>query len=469
MTSPARVLRVLLKTVVWLFGLLIAGTLVLFAVNRLTDESPSPQSNALLASSISAIPDDQNIAVGLLGLAAPSGSDAQQYGAKVKALYDSNSPWEKVQEMVEGSTALRPTVNSEQIDCWIYDDAETSPDCLPFDTAPAVILKNKEFLDRFKALYSLKGYMASGPYFGKNYLIAQRLSLAEMRLGLQHHKYEDAYQKWRGHYMLIRKTLHGTDNWVGKAVGSVSMGLALPFLEQLLRADTTLASRHEKELLEILRPEGIASFNVDGIARSEYSLFHKYLMELPMGNSTWKYETLFFLARYTGQRNRLMNRYAAFYTDYSSALSLPWEQANQEFDRLLDKYHYSSNKDYLIDPFGSVFIDQQIASQLKARELLKSMHRLEGSLRLATLLVRITNEKIKDAAMESFLASVAPKLGDPFSGKPMQWDSKERKIYFPDPNNNCRASAFIQLPQENTQRGQSKAALPTVTNNLCVK
>ncbi len=421
--------------------------LIWFAANRFLDESPGPQRDALLVSSNSSLPDDKNIAVGLLGLGAPKGTDFLQYGSKVKALYASNAPWEQINELIRGPATLRPTVVSDQVNCWLDPDAAAWPGCLPFADAPAVLLQNRELLDRYKALYSLDDYAGIGSLVAKDpYLVILYLSIAEMYLDLRQHRYEDAYRKWRDQFLFIRRALRGPDNWVGKAVGLVAIGMTMSFLEPLLQADPTLAKTHAAELLEMLRSEGMAGFNPDGIARQEYAMLDKYLMVLPDNGSSWQNDKRFWLAYHTGQRNRIMNRYVVFSQEHALALGLSWREADQELDRLRDKYRYSSEQDYLMDPFGSLFIDYYIGVQLKGRELLKQMHSIDGRMRLATLLVRIINEQIDDAGIADFLASLEPNLRDPFSGSPMRWDPKDRKIYFLDPTDKCNMRGYIQIP-----------------------
>src|SRR5258706_13061324 len=101
--------RAIAKTVAWSFAALVAILAAWFIANRSLDQSVSPQ-QAALVSQLDQIPDSRNIAVGILGLTAPEGSDFVQHGAKVKALYSANAPHSQIQEMVRGPRALRPTV-----------------------------------------------------------------------------------------------------------------------------------------------------------------------------------------------------------------------------------------------------------------------------------------------------------------------------------------------------------------------
>lgn len=441
-------IRTFVRAVTWLLGLLLVLFSIWFAGNRFLDVPRAPLVETFLVSSREPVADNQNIAIGLLGLSAPTGSDFMQYGIKVKALYASDAPWERVQEMIRGAGTLQPTVESKQVDCWLDPDAEPWSGCLPFDQAPSVLAQNRELLDRYKTLYRFDEYTGWGLSNGNAYLVVQRLSIAEMHIDLRQRKYEEAYQKWRQQFLFLRRVLRGPDNWVGKAVGLVAIGMTLPFLERLLIASPEIAKRHSAELLKILRAEGIAEFNLKGVVRIEFSSFNQYLAT-PLGEgSAWGDAPFYWLAYQTGQRNRILNRYAAFSQEFINALGLPWHEADKEFDHLRAKYIYSSNRDYLIDPFGSILIDRIIDGQILARGLVQQMHSIVGRLRLSTLLVRLIDENVGDAGVDRFLAASGAELNDPFSGSPMRWDPKDRKIFFSDPTDRCSVRFYIRVPNQ---------------------
>jgi hypothetical protein len=446
MSRQTTSIRAIVKAVIWLLGLLLVLFTIWFAGNRVLDEPRNPLVEAILASSQESIPDNRNIAVGLLGLSAPTGSDFMQYGAKVKALYTSDAPWDRIQEMIHGAGTLQPTVESKQVDCWLDPDAEPWAGCLPFDQAPSVLAQNRELLDRYKRLYRFDDYAGWALPNGNAYAVILRLSIAEMHIDLRQRKYEEAYQKWRQQFLFLRRILRSPDNWVGKAVGLVAFGMTLPFLERLLTESPEVAKRHSAELLEILQAEGIEEFNLTGVVRIEFSSFSQYLAIPSSEGSARRDAPLYWFAYKTGQRNRILNRYAAFSQEYSNALGMPWHEVDKEFDRLRAKYIYSSNSDYLIDPFGSILIDRIINGQILARGLVQQMHSIIGRKRLASLLVRLIGENVGDAGVDRFLAASGPELNDPFSGSPMRWDPKDRKIFFSDPTDRCSVRSYIRVP-----------------------
>jgi hypothetical protein len=96
--------------------------------------------------------------------------------------------------------------------------------------------------------------------------------------------------------------------------------------------------------------------------------------------------------------------------------------------------------------------------------MIRQMHYLDGKLRLATLVVRKINEGVGDTEMAQFLAKAGPELEDPFLGRPMRWDPKDRKIYMTDPDERCLVMAWFRLP---APRGAPRSSGSAVSTNAC--
>jgi hypothetical protein len=226
-------------------------------------------------------------------------------------------------------------------------------------------------------------------------------------------------------------------------------------LEKILLADPAIAKRHATELRNVLRPEGIDGFNPYGAIRGEYVGLNAALNSPPQKVADFPVDRLHWLAFHLGQRNRILNRYYLFAREYTVALGLPWSRFDTEVARLRENFPKLSDWDVTIDPFGSLFISEYIDGQLKTTELVRQMHRIEGTLRLSTLLVRIIDENVSDMAIPGFLASVEPELYDPFSGNPMRWDATQRRIYFPDPEYPCAFYVSLRVPPGGSARSAS--------------
>jgi hypothetical protein len=434
MIKPITVLRTIGRIAIGLAASIIGLGAIWFTANRVLDESPDPRRVAYLSTNSDKIPDPQNIAVGILGLTAPSGSDFMQYGAQAKAVHETNATWSQVQAVPNGPKDLQPTVESNQVLCWLDPDSPPWKGCLPVDQVPLVLQENRELLTRYKELYFLDDYANADTLFNQSFLIVLELSIAEMRLDLRQRNYESAYRKCRNQLLFVRKILRGADGFFGKSIGLVAVGYTLPVLDDILSASPNIAKEHGGELLALLRPENTELYNPESTARAEFALVNRFLQSPSGQKVSWDDSTLSWMAFHLGQKNRMLNRLFVFFQEYGSALRLPWKQMNMDLDRLRENYVQLSDWDFVIDPFGSMFVRQQMRTPLQSQVSLAQMYILSGKFRLTSLMVRIVNDNVRDGDIPQFLVSANQSLYDPFSEKPMRWDGKARSICFSDPN-----------------------------------
>jgi hypothetical protein len=444
-----RYVRVLAWSALVLFALI----LVWLGANRLLDQRPDPRRDTFLRSADGDLPDERNIAVGVLGLNAPRGADFMRHGAELGKLYRGNAPFSEIERKAHGPGELKLTVVSGQITCWIDPDWPAQPGCLPFDRAPKILAENRELLGRYKALYRLER-LENIAFRGALLVDLSKLAVAEMRLDMRKRDYDAAYAKWRDQFRFARNYLRGRDGWVGKAIGLVDLGLSLPVIEDLLLRKPSLARSHYGELVELLRPEGIDAINPAGLVRAEYLLLDRFFQE-PTAQQAQYEDWIDAWARRLGQPNRMRNWYLGYSIDYAEVLRRPWSRLPEEFEKMKEKY-YSLGWDGVIDPFGSLLMLRTVDWQLKTFGMLRQVYILDGRMRLATLAVRIVNERVRDRDIPAFLAAAGPELSDPFSGKPMQWDEKNGRIYFPQDSDACAISPF-RVPVRDTAGGRKPA------------
>jgi hypothetical protein len=450
--------KALLSTLAGLFCLI----LVWFIANRTLDQAPDRARPSHVLAPQDRIPDSRNIAAGILGLSAPPGTDFVQHGAKVMALYRIAS-WDEVQAMLKGPTSLRPTIESTDISCWLALDLPAHKGCLPFEQAPVVLKQNSELLDRYHALADLDALQAEDNYYNSSYFAAVKLAIADVYLDMRAKNYEPAYQKWRSQFSYARRALRGFDTWVGKTIQLVVFGYNFSVFEDLIVNNPDLARVHRDELLQLLTPQGIASFNTDGLVRAEYSIMER-AFNRPNPAPSRSEDLMYWLAYHLGQKNRIVNKFASFDRDYGGAMRLPWPDMQRQLGVLREKYISSvDNWDFFIDPFGSLFVAVYVAGHVKTGEMVKQMHISEGRLRLGTLLIQLINANVSDADIPRFLSNAAPVLTDPFSGKPMSWDSKTRRIYFSDPDEKCSIT-YVRVPD---RRNSGSAKTPRTDSWNC--
>lgn len=143
-----------------------------------------------------------------------------------------------------------------------------------------------------------------------------------------------------------------------------------------------------------------------------------------------------------GQPNRVLNRHLAYSMVYSTTLRQPWTKLADEIARVRNQYE-SLGWEHLIDPFGSIIFFRNVYWQLKPNNsMLRQVYIQDGRLRLTTLVVRILKSSVKDRDIPAFLTNVERELYDPFSEKPMRWDSKKGRIYFMTGEDGCSIAPF---------------------------
>lgn len=436
-----RALKLCGRILAWGAGFLLAAVILWLAANRLLDERPDPSREAFLLPG-TGVPDEENLAVGIAGLGAPSGADFMKFGSQVRKLYEAHADWHEIQRKVHGPGELKLTVESGQITCWIdpdWDGWKGFKECLPFDKAPQVLADNRELLERYKRLYHLERNVAFG-FLDRDLISFAKLAVAEMRLDIQAGRYETAYAKWRDHLRFTLNYLRGQNNWVGKSIGMVDFGSSLPVIEDVLVRRPSLARVHYAELLELLQPQGIGLINPGGLARAQYLDLERYLRTLYMEVPELS-DTIDWLGWKLGQENRVLNRYLAYSMDYGNALDLPWPELPGALSKLREQYVTLRWSD-LIDPFGAILLLRQIHWQVEPTSTLRQAYILDGRLRLASLVVRIVGERVRDERIADFLVEVPAELTDPFSGRPMRWDAKHGRLYFVASDDGCEISAF---------------------------
>jgi len=435
-----RFLRAFGRFAAYIFAGVLVIALIWFAANRLFDEKPDPRRVAFVSPPEEPIPDDQNIAVGILGLGAPHGTDFLKFGAHMKDLYDRRVPSAEIQRELHGPDELRLSASHEEISCWMDPENYKPKGCLPFERAPEVLKRNRELLERYKLVQKLPANVNTR--FWQSTLIDMTyLSVAEMRLDMQAGNYEAAYAKWRDQFRFVRTYLRGRDTWVGKMIGLVIVGLSLPMLEDLLVKKPQLARAHANELLEVLRPDGIESFNLLSSMRAEYLNLDAFLRG-PLPESNPYLETIDRLAHRLAQQERFGNRYARYSQDYIRALHKPWPELGKELQRLRGEYVETFGWGDFIDPFGQVLFVRNVHWHLKLNTTLQQMYIVDGRLRLATLVVRMINARIRDKDISPFLDRADSQLNDPFTGRPMTWDPEHGRIYFANADYKCQINYF---------------------------
>jgi hypothetical protein len=195
--------------------------------------------------------------------------------------------------------------------------------------------------------------------------------------------------------------------------------------------------------------------------RTEYLVMDEFLRNSARHSSDYL-ENLYWLAQNLGQPNRTRNRYLAFSLDYLETLRHPWRELPDRLANMRERY-YGIDWDFLVNPFGDLFVLSQVRWQLKTTEMLRQVYVLDGKMRLATSVVRMIHDGIRDDEIPVFLENVGPELSDPFTGKPMKWDSANGRAYFQSGDDKCWIT-YLRVPvwDPKSERKPPKLSTPTI-------
>ncbi len=149
-----------------------------------------------------------------------------------------------------------------------------------------------------------------------------------------------------------------------------------------------------------------------------------------MEQSIWSRLKRWSPERLITKRNATINRIHSYYNELTRQAALPPQQYAQE-----QKRHASHNAESLkigipglYNPTGEILAMMSVP-QLSG--YIEKGYNMEGLRRLALLKVLAHAERIPPERMQAFLDARAADLGDPYTGKPMTFDAKNIRIYFP--------------------------------------
>ena len=111
---------------------------------------------------------------------------------------------------------------------------------------------------------------------------------------------------------------------------------------------------------------------------------------------------------------------------------------------MANKYKFGANifkYDWLY-PLQSALTNILISGQLNGFPLVKSMHSKDALIKLLNLSIKIRQQKILEADIQTFLNKAGSDSNSPFTSKPMQWNAKNKVIFYTEPSGEARKVAF---------------------------
>lgn len=392
-----------------------------FAV--LVDESPDPRIDRFLGPTRPAVADERNAALALAGVAAPSGGDPIEHGRFVvktiwEAYYVNREPWTRTQEKINFPGTLKLKLGGDALGCWVDPAlARFHGKCASEAEVRAMLAEDAELISRYQraiALPEFSGRLYNGVFF----LDLNKALVAQVRLDLKDGRPAIALSRWRANQEFVARALKSQGTWVDKAILLVAQGTGFQALEAILQQRFPIAEREYETLERLLRPEGLVAYDVEGTLRAEYDMFRP-IFEPPAEVKFWIH------------REFIRNRFHRFSAAFAEAGKAPPGEMERAFDRVERDHVRGWSIDYLFDPLNAFYVRALLGGQLRAWEMLKQMHLLEGHKGLLALRLEIHRRKLADHEIPALLAR--SELREPYSGQPMKWNAEKRTIYFAIP------------------------------------
>jgi hypothetical protein len=371
------------------------------------DEALDPLAAAFLPVP-SAIPDLDSAAIGILGLGAPSGADFMEFGrsaARRQRADDYSAP-----------AAARLEWDRERMNCWSedYEPFDKDANCAPFEEAARTVRERSELLARYRHVETLPPPNDDTFYPGTRFLAMTRLNAISMKVDWKEGRYEEAYGTWVGQHAFIQRMCASTRGTVEMAVCLVAEGLSEMAIESLLFHAPGLIDTHAGELMRVLAPGPLARYNMEGMLRREHAHLLAYVAKAD------NHEML--------MPNYIANRHYLFARQLLDAMAQPSSATIDEACKCLDRRDLESG-----DP--RVAASAQLVMARIPTFLVRSMHSKNRVLSMLNARIRIATEKIPEAGIAAFVASMNETLRDSLAGAQMDWDPARRVLLLHDPAN----------------------------------
>lgn len=384
----------------------------------LSDETLDPGLKSFFVSR-AAIEDSENAAVALSGINAPIGVDVLTFG---RTQIDA-----QISKTVSETSADPPKVETlefigtnKELLCWILPPTKrpANTPCATKDRIEQLLHANATLLERYWWTTSLQHFQGWTANVLQLVIDLQRLIAADIELKLRAGEFEPAYHIWRMNCGFVFRMLREDTDFVEKAVFMVAESACLKSAELLIYSYPNIADIHGDDLGVILKPIGLARWNLPGALRTEYARYDNAI--LSKRHADWVHP------------NFIRNRFYRVSNDLLVTTALPPPKAEVVVKTINASYGslWAWNRDYFFDPVNAAYSQLFFIGPVKGFELITTMHQHDGQFRALTLALDIKRQHIADSAISSYIRKAPPDLSDPFTSQPMDYNPQTKTITF---------------------------------------
>ncbi len=384
-----------------------------------------------------------NIYLAMLGFAAPLGEDIHAVGLKKLDHISSQKNSGKAADTTVKNTNADLVLNGKLPD--LNDKPGNSMRRFlakqPAEV-DALLASNHEIMERYRSLRNYRNndepvFLGVDMPLPSYKLIFEAQRLEQLRLMRNSNPAEvlnfvrEDLAFWRN-YATHNKTL------IGKVIAYKGISRNYYFISEYAAAMPLYEAKFRIVTEELLMPIPNTELSLASAIVAEIIYFHSILSKgLNMGgvggaeaSPVKNWPVLFVKQRMT--LNTIYDRFTSYIKLSELPLSEFTQQYRKEFrkiEQLNSEKKFDISQLNWVNPVGQILANLSLSESLKYTAL---PHNLEGSRRLALLKLLISRQKISDSDIPASLAKAGPELSDPFTGKPMSWDSKDRKLFYKD-------------------------------------
>jgi hypothetical protein len=458
--------RACLRVIKWLLIVVLVLVGALFAINAV-DESLKPEAAAALRWPDPAVKDGDNGYFALVGLSAPSGQDAADWGRRWVEAMNRASSGDEI-KAAEKSLAAAPfkLVGAATPLCDFRADQPCAPQAVKNAGAIAQLTAdNAELLGRYAALGrfpqvadTYRPQSISHPIIGvMPYGYAQRLLLSQRLAELDKEGGAPALASIAADIDLQRKVLAGAGSLILKMAANAALARDYQALAEVLRRHSELAAAEAATLQRILAPLNSQELALTPALMAEFRGMAAVLDDPAIADpATYQLvQTLGAAAPAITapappilkaavldavlapllkgtvavllQKNATRNFQFEVIGAYAALDSLPASGYAEAERALRARQDEGPNWTWLYNPIGKLLMSIALPdfSNYKRR-----LFDTEGLRRLVVLQAQIAAQRIADADIPAFLAKSEPSLADPYTAKAMGWDAAQRALVF---------------------------------------
>ncbi|MFY9259446.1 MAG: hypothetical protein WAO71_02925 [Gallionella sp.] len=420
-------LKTLGNVIKWSVAVLLLLLVLFFILNHF-DEKVHPDAEQLLQPQWVAVAPEKNAYFTLIGLTAPSGVNAAEWG--IKASLTSGTP------LANPPLQGKPVCDLEEHHCLRI--AKQHPEQLQ-----KALLAQPELIARYIAARQLPQFAESTgkqhidpyPNFSAAFR-AQALRHAQIALWVEAGKMDAVLIELAEDMAFQRRCLAGAQTLIGKMVTLAALQRDYVLLADLMREKTSEMMAQQARIQALLTPLAPAERDMLPTIQHEFRMLsgalrafkYSVLREEWGQPSVWVDTFRAPLMENLLLRNASINRlYQLEQADEALARTLPQNFARKQAEvHALSMQLSEVNWRYLYNPVGKWLID---LSRMDYHRYIRRPLELDALIRLMTLQQQIMVLGIADADMPEFLASHLASLPNPFSGQAVGWDGERRELY----------------------------------------